>query len=124
MAHKGKKHLTILLTATPDLVEEGKKIMASHGSWMAESHHRDGDKALLSYEFSIGPELSNPLDPSSKETGNTLFMLTEVYESAAGIQDHWQQASTNWGDFGRMVEWAKKCSPKTVHGNDITEALW
>ena len=36
----------------------------SHAAWMAGSHHRDGDKALISYDLTKGPELSNPLGES------------------------------------------------------------
>ena len=50
-------------------------------SWMEKSHDRDGDKALLSYNFSRGPERENPLDPGSKDTGDTRDVLSEIYES-------------------------------------------
>ena len=50
-------------------------------SWMEKSHDRDGDKALLSYNLSGGPERENPLDPGSKDTGDTRDVLSEIYES-------------------------------------------
>jgi len=56
---------------------------------MAQSHYREGEKALLRYNVVKGPELSNPWDPSSDPTGNTCFVLMEVYESEAGVEDHW-----------------------------------
>jgi len=51
----------------------------SRASWMKQSHYREGDRALLAYNVVKGPELSNPLDPGSEPTGNTSFVLTEVY---------------------------------------------
>ena len=48
---------------------------------MEKTHHRDGKQALLRYNVVKGPDLSNPLDPSSKPTGNTCFVLSEVYET-------------------------------------------
>ena len=36
------------------------------------------------------PELSNPMDPASKPTGNTVFILSEVYETGAGVADHFK----------------------------------
>ena len=62
--------------------------------------------ALLDYTISKGPELSNPLDPSSEPTGKTIFVLDEYYESPAGIARHWQDATDNWQDLGaiRSVE--------------------
>ena len=62
---------------------------------MEATHYRDGDKALLSYNVSKMKELSGDLD--SAPTGNTCFVLTEIYESKAGVLDHIKQAHENWG---------------------------
>jgi hypothetical protein len=51
------------------------------------------------YNFSKGSELANALDPSSKATGNTRYVLNEIYDSPAGIENHWQEAQQSWGDF-------------------------
>ena len=53
---------------------------------MEATHHRSGEKALLSYNVSKGPELSNPMDLNSAPTDNTCFVLTEIYESKAGAR--------------------------------------
>jgi hypothetical protein len=110
--------------ASPDKVSELDQLVESHGSWMAKTHHREGSKALLSYNFTKGPELENALDPSSKATGNTRYVLDEVYESPEGIQDHWSQAQQSWSDFGRMVEILGTCNPQTLHGGSVTQSLW
>ena len=49
MARKGKIQLIITFVATPDKVAEIDRIAASHAAWMAETHHREGDKALLKF---------------------------------------------------------------------------
>ncbi len=103
MSYKGKVQLTINFTATPDLVAEGDRIFESHSKWMEKAHHREGDKALLMYNLVKGPESSNPLDPSSKPTGNTMFVVTEVYASNAGVEDHWKQGAADWQDFPGAV---------------------
>jgi hypothetical protein len=123
MSHKGKVQLTIIFTATPDIVEEGDRIFKSHAKWMEKSHSREGDKALLSYNIVKGPELSNPLDPSSKPTGNTNFVLTEVYEGQVGVAEHWKQAAT-WEDFPSIGNWAGKCKVTTSHGAPVVHSLW
>jgi hypothetical protein len=84
VSHKGKTQITIIFTATPDLVAEGDRIFASHAKWMERTHYREGELALLRYNLVKGPELSHPMDPSSEPTGNTSFVLTEVYENPAG----------------------------------------
>ena len=48
---------------------------------MEKTHDRDGDKAMLSYNFPMGPERENPLDPGSKDTGDTRDVLSEIYKS-------------------------------------------
>ena len=62
---------------------------------MEATHHRSGDRALLRYNVSKALELSNPMDPLSAPTGSTCFVLSEVYEIAAGVGDHFKQAGAN-----------------------------
>jgi len=124
MSHKGKIQLTIIFTAPPDLAEEGDRIFKSHAAWMAGSHYREGEKALLRYNIVKGPELSNPVDPSSQPTGNTSFVLDEVYESEAGVVDHWKQAAESWKDLPALLEWGGKCKITTLHGSPVIHSLW
>ena len=124
MAHTGKTQLLITFVASPDKVDKIDRLVESHGSWMAETHHRDGPTALLSYDLAKGPELANPLDPSSEGTGDTRYVLSEVYESPAGIADHWGQAQKSWNDFGAMVDMIASCNPQTLHAGSIAESLW
>ena len=65
---------------------------------MESTHHRTGEKALLSYNVSKETELSNPMDLNSAPTGNTCFVLTEIYESKAGVLDHFEQTR----ELGRL----------------------
>jgi hypothetical protein len=88
MAHHDKVQITLIIIAPPDQVAEGDRIFKSHRAWMEATHYRDGEKALLSYNVSNGPEPSNPTDPNSAPTGNTCFVLSEIYETRAGVLDH------------------------------------
>ena len=124
MAHKGKTHLLITFVVPPEKEAAVDRLVASHGAWMAEGHHRQGPKALLSYNFSKGPELKNPLDPSSGPTGNTRYVLSEIYESPAGIEDHWQQSQKSWREFPAMVAVLGASSVQTMHGGVISQSLW
>lgn len=76
--------------------------------------HRSGDKGLLSYNVSKAPELSNAMDPSSAPTGNTCFILSEVYETEAGVADHFKQAGESWKDFPALGQWLGKCKVTAV----------
>ena len=124
MAHKGKIQLLITFVVTPDKVAEVDRLVASHGSSMAEGHLRQGPKALLSYDFSQGPELKNPLDPTSAPTGDTRSVLNEIYESPAGIENHWRQTQKTWRDFSAMVTILSASNAQTMHGGVISQSLW
>jgi len=124
MSHRGKIQLTYVMVAPPDAVEEGDRLFESHGPWMQSTHHRGGDKALLSYNVSKAPELSNPFDPSSDPTGNTCFILTEIYETDAGVTDHFEQAMEDWQDFPALAEWLEKCTVTGAPVATISNSLW
>ena len=124
MATKGKTQLLITCVVTPDKVDKFDALVASHAAWLAKTHPREGANALLSYNFSKGPELANALDPGSEATGNTRYVLNEIYETPAGIDNHWQESAKSWGDFGAMVELLSSCDTQTLHSGEIVESLW
>ena len=122
MSHKGKSHLVIMITVGPDDVAEGDRIFVSHGEWM-KGHPREGEVALRDYTISKGPELSNPLDPSSEPTGKTIFVIDEYYESPAGIAGHWQATST-WSDMPAALAWMGKATVATLRNGTAVQGLW
>jgi hypothetical protein len=122
--NKGKTQLLITWVVSADKVPEMDRLVESHGSWMAKTHPRDGANALLSYDLSKGPELANALDPGSESTGNTRYVLSEVYDSPEGIANHWRLSQESWSDFGAMVEMLSSCDTQTLHGGSIAQSLW
>lgn len=124
MSHKGNTQITFIFTATPDLVAEGDRIFESHARWMEKTHYREGELALLLYNVVKGPELSNPLDPASEPSGNTNFVLTEVYANPAGLEDHWKQGTDSWEDFNAFMKWAGKVNVAVLHGSPVVHSLW
>jgi hypothetical protein len=124
MTYHDKIQITIIIVAPPDQVAEGDRIFRSHGSWMEATHYRTGAKALLSYNVSKGQELSNPMDLNSAPTGNTYFVLTEIYETEAGVADHFQQTTASWKDFPAIVQWMEKCKVTFVPAASIINSLW
>jgi hypothetical protein len=124
MTYHGKIQLTLIITAPSDQAAEGDRLFQSHGSWMESTHYRTGEKALLSYNVSKAPELSNPMDLNSAPTGNTCFILTEIYESKAGVADHFEQTNESWVDFPAMLKWMEKCKVTFVPAASIINSLW
>jgi len=124
MARKGKVLLNYVIIAPEADAEEGRRIFGSHGPWMEATHHRGGDKALISYDVAIAPELSNPFDPSSEPTGRTCFILTEVYESDEGVEDHFSRAGSSWDEFPALGAWLERCELYGVPAAPIVNSLW
>jgi hypothetical protein len=90
-----------------------------------KGHPRQGDVALLGCTVSKGPELSNPMDPSSEPTGNTTFVVDEYYESPAGIARHWQDTTENWPEMSSAAPaWFAKATIVTLHDGTVVQALW
>ena len=109
----GKVQLTMIFVATPELEAEGDRITKSHARWMEKTHYREGEKALLQYTVGKGTD----------DDGNIHFVITEVYESEAGLNDHGEQGRANWKDFNDYVKWSDKCE-KTSKVLTIGDSLW
>ena len=124
MSQKGKIQLVFTIVSPPALIAEGDRIFEAHAKWMEATHHREGDKALLRYNVSKTPELANPMDPSAGTTGNTCFVLAEVYESEAGIADHFEQAAASWAEFEDFKTWMGACQVTIVPSAQIIHSLW
>jgi hypothetical protein len=124
MSHQGKLQITALIVAPPDQVDEGDRIWRSHAQWMERTHHSGGEKALLRYNLSRAPALSDPADPNSDPTGTMCFILTEVYESEAGVADHFAQADQSWEDYAAANEWLGKCEVRAFQTTQVVHSLW
>ena len=124
MSEMGKTHIVIMWTVGPDDVAEGDRIFESHGKWM-KGHAREGPTALRSYSISKGPELSNPVDPDSSPTGNTIFVLDEFYESVTLVQteriDKFPIVMVGCDYWDGLVKWMRQAmeKPKRISRGDI-----
>jgi quinol monooxygenase YgiN len=118
----GKVRLTFTIVTSNQLAAEGEALFKSHAAWMKETHHHTGPKALLSYDVSKMAELTDPTDLSSRPTGNTIFVLNEVYESEAGVQDHFQR-TPSWKDWPSFDAWMKKSKTTKVASAKIIHSL-
>jgi hypothetical protein len=123
MSGNENTNIVVMWTVGPDDVAEGDRIFESHAAWMT-GHPREGDTALLSYKISKGPELANPVDPTSEPTGNTMFVLNEMYESPAGVAEHWRLAAESWEDLPAFLAWTARGKAATLHGGAVVQDLW
>ncbi|MGZ8429681.1 MAG: hypothetical protein ACXWWV_07070 [Candidatus Deferrimicrobiaceae bacterium] len=64
------------------------------------------------------------MDPHSAPTGKTCFILSEIYETDAGVADHFQMSESSWRDFPALVKWMKKCTVTGLPAAPIINSLW
>lgn len=119
----GKTRLTFTLVVPAKSVALADKVFACHATWMAETHHHTGPMALLNYDVSKMAELSDPTGLKSKPTGNTLYVLTEVYESVAGVEDHFMQTPKTWKCFDQFVELLNASKVQKISAAKIFNSL-
>ena len=113
MNYKGKAQFSLTIVAPADLVADGDRFFKLHAEWMAKTHHRDGEKALLQYNVA----------KSSDSDGKIIYVLTEVYETVAGIEDHRQQApQTEF--FEDFRTWRSKCQVIGGEDEEVIQSLW
>jgi hypothetical protein len=123
MSDNAKTNIVVMWTVSPEDVDEGDRIFQSHVKFM-KGHPRDGATALLSYKISKGPELANPVDPNSEPTGNTIFVLSEIYETPAGVPEHWRLAIQDWQELPAFMDWTARSKVQTLHDGTVVQALW
>lgn len=115
--------IVVMWTVGPDDVAEGDRIVASHLDWMA-GHPREGSTALLSYRVVKGAEHTDPVDPTSEETGNTIFVLTELYATPDGVAEHWRAAVGTWKELPAFMDWSRRVEVAALHIGTPVGTLW
>ena len=88
-----------------DQTDRMETFLNTHESFMKETHHLEGniEPVVLCYAVLKSPEFNNPLDPSSGETGNTLYGITEIYRGPEGCQAHMALGQEREKMFGELV---------------------
>ena len=138
----GNEALTIVVITPPKY--EGTQpdgspgfdaLWASHAKFWEMTHFGAG----LSYEVDKGPQLSNPLDPSSAPTGNDMYVLHECYPADYDhdatppltaqnddIMQHWAYTAANWSGFNQVIALMQKpdVTVVTLHHGQVVHANW
>ena len=113
MIYTGKAQFALIIDSPAELEAEGDRIFNMHAAWMEKTHYREGEKALLQYNVAKSPG----------NDGNVIFVLTEVYETVAGIEDHIEQAQ---GDehHDALIKWMDQCNVTFIREASIIHSLW
>jgi hypothetical protein len=108
-----------------DATERMDQFITTHQQFMRETHHLSGDQEpiVLSYSVFKSPELNNPFDPSSGETGNTLYGLTEIYNGPEGVQAHMTLGQQREAMFAELVSLTNTYSVAGILGAPVIAAM-
>jgi hypothetical protein len=112
---KGKAHFFVAFKCAVEHEAEADRFFAHHAEWMERTHPKEGDEALLQYT------VSKRLDGK----GHVLFLLAEVYETAAGVENHSRLAHEDeegvLSPFRALVD---KCETIGFGASEILHSLW
>ena len=99
--------------------------LQTHEKFMRETHHLDGDvePLILTYAVFKAPELNNPLDPNSGETGNTLYGITEIYNGPEGAMAHMKLGQEREAMFAELVSLTNQYCVSGILGAPVIRAM-
>lgn len=97
----------------------------THETFMRETHFIEGDNEplVLCYAVFKAPELNNPLDPSSGETGNTLYGITEIYNGPEGAQAHMALGQQREKMFSDLIDLTNQYCVAGILGSPVVRAM-
>ena len=102
-----------------------ESFLDSHENFMRETHHTEGtvEPVVLCYAVLKSPEFNNPLDPSSGETGHTLYGITEIYNGPEGAQAHMVLGQERAEMFAELVKLTNEYCVRGILGAPIIRAM-
>ena len=104
----GRPTINMCLSVPADKEAEIDEVFKGHEAWMRTQHKMgaDGDDSemirLLEFYISKGKEPVDPMDPSKGDTGNLLYIMSEVYAAPEGIGKHMEEGGKNWPDMAKF----------------------
>lgn len=108
-----------------DSIDRMEAFLETHEKFMRETHHVNGDvePVVLAYAVLKSPELNNPLDPNSGETGNTLYGITEIYSGPQGAAAHMELGQQREQMFSELVALTNEYCVSGILGAPVIRAM-
>ena len=105
--------------------ERMEAFLNTHESFMRETHHIDGgvEPIILCYAVMKSPEFNNPLDPTSGETGHTLYGITEIYNGPEGAQAHMQLGQQRAEMFTEIINLTGQYCVSGILGAPVVRSM-
>ena len=51
-------------------------------------------------------------------------MLSEIYQTPAGVPEHWRLAVEGWQDLPAFMDWSGRVKVATLHSGSVVQGLW
>ena len=108
-----------------DSIQRMEVFLKTHQKFMRETHHLEGElePLVLTYAVLKAPELNNPLDPNSAETGNTLYGITEIYNGPEGAMAHMELGQQREQMFSELVALTNEYCISGILGAPVIGAM-
>tara|TARA_B100001063_G_C16261902_1_gene310310 strand:+ start:25 stop:405 length:381 start_codon:yes stop_codon:yes gene_type:complete len=102
-----------------------EEFLDKHESFMRETHHIEGsvEPIALCYAVMKSPELNNPLDPTSGETGFILYGLTEIYNGPEGVHMHMKLGQEREKMFMELVALTNEYCVSGIIGAPVIKSM-
>ena len=102
-------------------VEGVEKLLASHRTFMENTHSVTGEASIRLNSYSVirMPEMTQFGDPSKGMTGKMIYILSEHYETPTVLAKH-LAAGSKWTDIGEMQELIHKYGVAVVMGEKVS----
>ena len=121
----GNVGFNIAFKVPNDDTERMESFFETHEAFMRETHHIEGavEPIVLCYAVMKSPEFNNPLDPTSGETGHTLYGITEIYNGPEGAQMHMQLGQQRAAMFTELVALTAKYCISGIIGAAVMRSM-
>jgi hypothetical protein len=109
-----------------DSIQKMEVFLKTHQKFMRETHHVKGEvePVVLTYAVLKAPELNNPLDPNSGETGHTLYGITEIYKGPEGAMAHMELGQQREQMFSELVVLTNEYCISGILGAPVIGAMF
>ena len=105
--------------------ERMDSFLETHEKFMRETHFAEGniEPVVLCYAVFKSPEFNNPLDPTSGETGNTLYGITEIYNGPEGAGAHMDLGQKREAMFSELMALTEQYCVSGILGAPVIRAM-
>ena len=107
-------------------IERMESFLKTHEDFMRDTHYITGhiEPLILCYSVLKSVQFKNPFDPTSGETGNTLYGITEIYCGPEGAKAHLQLGEKREAMFAELVSLTNAYCVCPILGGSVIRSMF